>query len=266
MSVALTGEAATDGAVAVGINLSFSLDPGHGFAMSRRQMAQSGAVHATVYRDLNDNGLRDPAEPFEKGALITTGTVQAGRPTNARGAVTVAGLTAYSPVAVGIDETSLADPMLAPRKALQVVVPRPGVAAEVEIGLVGGGDVEGAVTRSGGLGFEGLDLELIDASGHVAGTARSDFDGFFLFERVAYGRYTIRVSRDSASRRQGHDTARGRIRGQRRQVGGAARRACGHPAAPGRFGRRSGAVAIGLVQHAVQSGFVSPESACSLPT
>jgi hypothetical protein len=199
MSVALTGEAATDGAVAVGINLSFSLDPSHGFALSRRQMAQSGAVHATVYRDLNDNGLRDPAEPFEKGALITTGTIQAGRPTDARGAVTIAGLTAYSPVAVGIDQTSLADPMLTPRKALQVVVPRPGVAADVEIGLVGGGDVEGAVTRSGGLGFEGLDLELIDASGHVAGTTRSDFDGFFLFERVAYGRYTIRVSRDSAT-------------------------------------------------------------------
>jgi hypothetical protein len=100
---------------------------------------------------------------------------------------------------VGIDQTSLADPMLTPRKALQVVVPRPGVAADVEIGLVGGGDVEGAVTRSGGLGFEGLDLELIDASGHLAGTTRSDFDGFFLFERVAYGRYTIRVSRDSAT-------------------------------------------------------------------
>ena len=27
---------------------------------------------------------------------------------------------------------------------------------------------------------------------------RSDFDGFFLFERVAYGRYTIRLSAESA--------------------------------------------------------------------
>ena len=35
---------------------------------------QAGAVHARVYRDLNDNGVRDAAEPFEKGALITTGT------------------------------------------------------------------------------------------------------------------------------------------------------------------------------------------------
>ena len=116
----------------------------------------------------------------------------------AKGAVTVGGLTAYMPVAVGLDQTSLADPMLVPKKALQVVVPRPGVPAEVQIGLVGGGDIEGAIVKNGGLGFEGLDLELVDESGKVVGTARTDFDGFFLFERVAYGTYTVRISKDSA--------------------------------------------------------------------
>ena len=30
-------------------------------------------------------------------------------------------------------------------------------------------------------------------------TARSDFDGFFLFERVPYGRYSLRVAKDSAA-------------------------------------------------------------------
>jgi hypothetical protein len=199
MAVAFTGEAASDGSLAFGVNLNFSLDPRHGLSLSRRPLAQAGAVHATVYRDLNDNGLRDPAEPLEKGALVTTGTVQADRPTDDRGAVTIGGLTAYSPVAVGLDETSLADPMLVPRKALQVVVPRPGVPAEVQIGLVGGGDIEGAVIKSGGLGFEGLDLELVDDSGTVAATARSDFDGFFLFERVRYGHYTVRIASASAT-------------------------------------------------------------------
>ena len=88
--------------------------------------------------------------------------------------------------------------MLVPRKALQAVVPRPGVPAEIEIGLVGGGDIEGAVVKSGGIGFEGLDLELVEGSGKAVATARSDFDGFFLFERVPYGSYALRVSRDSA--------------------------------------------------------------------
>jgi len=199
MGIALTGEAATDGSVAFGVNLNFSLDPRHGISLSRRPLAEAGVIHALVYRDLNDNGVHDAAEPFEKGALITTGTQQAERPTDAKGAVTVAGLTAYTPIAVGIDANSLDDPMLVPKKALQVVVPRPGVPADVEIGLVGGGDIEGALVKNGGLGFEGLDLELVDGTGKVVATARTDFDGFFLFERVPYGSYAIRVTKAAAT-------------------------------------------------------------------
>jgi hypothetical protein len=199
IGIGLTGEAATDGSVAFGVNLNFSLDPRRGMTMSRRPLAEAGMIRALVYRDLNDNGLHDPSEPLEKGALITTGTRQAERATDSRGMVTIGGLTAYTPLTVGIDATSLGDPMLVPKKALQVVVPRPGVPAEVEIGLVGGGDIEGALVKSGGIGFEGLDVELVDATGRVAATARTDFDGFFLFERVPYGTYKLRVSRDSAA-------------------------------------------------------------------
>ncbi len=197
LALALTAEAASDGSLAFGVNLAFSIDPNHGLSLSRRSIAQAGSVHAVVYRDLNDNGVHDPGEPFEKGAIVTTGTVQAERPTDANGATTVGGLTAYLPIAVGLDATSISDPMLVPKKALQVVVPRPGVPAEVEIGLVGGGDIEGAMIKNGGMGFEGLDLELVDGTGKVVGTARTDFDGFFLFERVAYGTYTVRVSKGS---------------------------------------------------------------------
>jgi hypothetical protein len=202
MAVALTGEAATDGSVAAGVNLNFSLDARNGFDLSRQPLASAGAVHARVYRDLNDNGVRDSAEPFEKDALVTTGNKLSERRTDSHGSVLIGGLSTFAPITVGIDESSLSDPMLVPRKALQVVVPRPGVAAEVEIGLVGGGDIEGAVVKSGGLGFEGLDIELVDAAGKVVATSRSDFDGFILFERVPYGTYTLRVAKTSA------DTAR----------------------------------------------------------
>ncbi|MFL6725464.1 MAG: collagen binding domain-containing protein [Sphingomicrobium sp.] len=198
-ALALSGEAATNGDVAVGFNLNFSLDPRHGFTLSRRPLAAGGMVHATVFRDLNDNGVLDPGEPLEKGALITTGARQAERKTDSSGSVTIGGLTPYMPVPVGIDSTSLDDPMLTPKKALQVVVPRPGVAADVQIALVGGGDVEGALMKSGELGFEGVDLELVDSSGKIVATARTDFEGFFLFERVAYGAYSLRVSANSAA-------------------------------------------------------------------
>ena len=142
-------------------------------------------VHATVFRDLNDNGLHEPGEPLEKGALITTGTRQAERKTDSNGTVTVGGLSAYVPIPVGVDTTSLDDPMLVPKTALQVVVPRPGVPADVMIGLVAGGSVEGTLIKSGEVGYEGVDLELVDGSGKPVASARTDFDGFFLFERVA---------------------------------------------------------------------------------
>jgi hypothetical protein len=80
-----------------------------------------------------------------------------------------------------------------------VLVLRPGVAADVEIGLVGGGDVEGAIVKSGGVGFEGLGLELVDAGGKTVAATQTDFDGFFLFERVPYGEYRLRLSGDSAA-------------------------------------------------------------------
>jgi hypothetical protein len=163
-----------------------------------RSAPTAGGV-ATVYRDLNDNGVLDAGEPLEKGALITTGSRQAERKTDARGSVTIGGLTAYEPIPVGLDVTSLDDPMLTPEKALQVVVPRPGIPADVQIGLIGGGSVEGALIKSAELGFEGVDLELVDSAGKITATARTDFDGFFLFDRVAYGRYTLRVSAASAA-------------------------------------------------------------------
>jgi hypothetical protein len=193
----VTGEAASDGSLALGFNLNFSLNPGGGFKLSRQPLAAAGAVNARVYRDLNDNGFRDPGEPLEKGALVTTGRRLSEKATDSKGSVLVGGLSTYIPVTVGIDESSLPDPMLVPRKALQVVVPRPGVPANVEIGLVGGGDVEGAIVKSGGMGFEGLDLELVDRAGKVVATAMTDLDGFFLFERVPYGEYRIRLSKET---------------------------------------------------------------------
>jgi hypothetical protein len=197
-ALALTGEATTKGDLAFGFNLNFSLDARHGLTLSRQPLAEGGMVHATVFQDLNNNGVRDPGEPLEKGALITTGSRQTQRKTDSSGSVMIGGLTAFVPVPVGIDVTSLDDPMLVPKQALQVVVPRPGVAADVAIPLVGGGDIEGALIKSGELGFEGVDLDLVDGSGKIVGTARTDFDGFFLFERVPYGSYRLRVSADSS--------------------------------------------------------------------
>jgi hypothetical protein len=195
----LSMEAASDGSLAAGLGLSFSLGSGGGRPrFSREPLAIAGNIEAAVFRDLDGNGRRDPGEPAEADAVVTAGLRLAERPTDAAGRVTLAGLQAYRAVAVGVDTSSLKDPSLAPAKAAQVVVPRAGIVAHVDIPLVGAGSLEGMLLKDGGSGFEGLDLELIDEDGHAVATTRSDYDGFFLFDRVTYGRYRLRLTEASA--------------------------------------------------------------------
>ena len=199
VAAAASIEAGTDGSFAAGVNLNFSLDAGAGgMRLSSQKLASTGLVEARVYRDLNDNGRRDAREPWEEGAAITTGQRVSEEVTDKQGLIRVGGLQPYSPIAIGIDTSTLNDPSLAPKKALQVLVPRPGVAAKIEIGLVGAGDIEGMLVHGDGRGFEGLDIELVDPSGKIVASGRTDYDGFFLFERVAYGHYSLRLSAESA--------------------------------------------------------------------
>ena len=165
----------------------------------RDPLASVGQIEARIFRDDNGNGVRDGAEVVEEGAMLTAGTALALQPSGKNGIASANGLAAFRPVAVGVDASSLSDPSLAPRQALQIVVPRPGVTARLDIPLVGAGDIEGALVKDDGSGLEGLDLELIDAQGRTVATARSDYDGFFLFERVAYGSYRFRLTTPSAN-------------------------------------------------------------------
>jgi hypothetical protein len=200
LAAAASIEAASDGSVAVGLNLNFSLDGSRrGFHPVRDPIAGVGQVEARIFRDDNDNGVRDASEKYEEGAMLTAGTALALQPSGKNGLASANGLTAFRPVAIGIDPSSLSDPSLAPRKALQVVVPRPGITARIDIPLVGAGDIEGALVQDDGTGLEGLDIELVDADGRTVATVRSDYDGFFLFERVAYGTYSFRVTAASAT-------------------------------------------------------------------
>ena len=200
LAAAASVEAASDGSVAVGLNLNFSLDSARGgFTPVRDPLANVGQVRARIFRDDNDNGILDRGEKYEKGALLSAGTAVTLRASDERGVASANGLPAYRPVAIGIDATTLSNPALAPRKALQVIVPRPGITADLDIPLVGAGDIEGALVRNDGSGVEGLDVELIDAAGQVVGTARTDYDGFFLFERVTYGNYGFRLNAESAA-------------------------------------------------------------------
>jgi hypothetical protein len=200
-ALSLTGEAASDGSVAAGLNLALSLgpNPNGGFRVSSQKLASNGSVFARVFRDDNGDGLRSVGESFEKDVQIMVARMPTEKTTDERGEIMIDGLEPHRPVRIGVDASSLPDPLIQPAGPGVSVTPRPGLPISIELPLVSAGEVLGTLIGANGSALEGMDIELVGKNGQVIATARSDFDGFFLFESVPYGDYKLRLNKLSAS-------------------------------------------------------------------
>lgn len=195
------GEVASDGSVAASLSLAFSFGPkaNGGWRLSSEKLGGRGQVIADVWMDDNGDGIRQPGEAAMPEVQLTAGTAFVDAATGKDGRAAIDGLEPFRPVMIGIDAGSLPDPYVQPALPGVVVTPRPGVATRVALPMTAAGEIEGIAMRDGGNAIEGLSLELVDAEGRVRATTLTEFDGYFLFESVAYGRYTVRMAKASAA-------------------------------------------------------------------
>ncbi len=194
------GEVASDGSVAASLALAFSFGPkaNGGWRVSSEKLASRGQVVAEVWMDDNGDGIRQPGEAALPDVPLTAGNAFVDAATDKAGLGAIDGLEPFRPVMIGIDAGSLPDPYVQPALPGVVVTPRPGVTTRVSLPMAAAGEIEGVIRRDGGNPVEGLTLELVDAEGRVRATTLTEFDGYFLFEGVAYGRYTVRPAKASA--------------------------------------------------------------------
>ena len=195
------GEVASDGSVAASLALAFSFGPrsAGGWRVSSEKLASRGQVTAEVWMDDNGDGVRQPSEAALPDVPLTAGNAFVDAATDKTGRGAIDGLEPFRPVLIGIDAGSLPDPYVQPALPGVVVTPRPGVATRVLLPMAAAGEIEGSLRRDGGNPIEGLGVELVDAEGRVRATTITEFDGYFLFEGVAYGRYTVRLGKASAA-------------------------------------------------------------------
>jgi len=201
LALSVAGTANTDGAVGanLAVNFSFGPDPfGQGLRFSHEKLARRGQAAVTVFLDENGDGRRSPGEGPLSDVGITAGQLGMSNPTDAAGHAVVEGLNPYEPVLISIDESTLTDPFLVPVGKGIVMIPRPGIAAELEIAVSPTGEIEGVLHGLEDTPRAGVELELVDARGRVAASTLTEYDGFFLFDRVAYGTYRLRLAASSA--------------------------------------------------------------------
>lgn len=193
----------SQGGVGANVQVAFSLGPNPGkggLRVTQNKLARTGQASVTVFRDDDGNGRRDPGEELLRNVLVEAGQRSTDAITGENGQTIVDNLNPFRPVLVSVDESTLGDPFLAPAVKGVVVTPRPGVLAEIELPIAPSGEVDGVLLNPSGIEQPGVRLELVRPDGTLASTTVSEFDGFFLFEKVPYGRYRLRVAQDAADK------------------------------------------------------------------
>jgi len=166
-------------------------------------VADNGSISARVFLDNDLDGQYGPDDTPVEGAMFDTGRGIIRETTNEEGVLLLTGLPAWRDVDVIIPPQGLEDPYWSPTSDGFTVKARPGKTSLVEFPVIVTGEIDGVVyARQGTAVLEVADvaLELVDEEGRIIAATRSAFDGFFLFEMVKPGRYTVQVSREQMQR------------------------------------------------------------------
>lgn len=199
-----TLRADNDDNYAMGVRLSFSF--GHEprtekWRMEGNDIASEGAVSLQAFLDNNYNHVYDDGDEILPDVTFRAGyRRQEGKDTDP---VVITRLEPYVKNNVELDTASLENPFWMPEKEGYSVIPRPGNITKVDFPILNTTEIDGTVylQKSGSSrAVPRVELELVNSKGKVVATAKSEFDGFYLFEKVVPDTYRIRVSEDSLTR------------------------------------------------------------------
>jgi len=189
--------------IGIGLNFSFGVIPetGH-FHMQNRSFADAGSLQARAYLDENFNQKRDAREQYMPGINYNVGNVRYEQGKESDGFIS--SLPGYDRVSATVDATSFEDPMLVSGIPGYKAEVRPGTTTLVEFPIQRASEIEGYVQKDGNSEkpLAGAKLQLVNASGKIIRRTISEFDGYYYFEGVMPGNFTVQLDEAYARKKQ----------------------------------------------------------------
>lgn len=171
--------------------------PGGGWTFDALPMAGSGAVSARAFLDTNLNGAMDAGELPIEGAAFTVNGARHPTLTDADGLAYLERVPAMRHADIAMLTDTLEDPQWLPQRTGMRVLPRAGVAAELQFPVIVTSEIDGTVyLMENGQRQEmgNLLLELVAAGGEVIASGITESDGYFVLSGIPVGEYKVRVS------------------------------------------------------------------------
>ena len=202
LNLDLVGE--TDGKDnhSIGLSLSFALGRrNNGWGMTATPLASSGTVRARIFEDNDDNGRFSDGDIPVARAGVVGNSGRASSMTNANGYAVIDSVTPNGATLINVITDDLDDPNLYARPTYTKA--RQGTVSEISIPLSIMGSVEGTVDMVAGFDptanpLGGVTLVLLDAQQKEVVRTTSAYDGYYSFDRVPVGTYTVVLASDTA--------------------------------------------------------------------
>jgi hypothetical protein len=160
-------------------------------------------VDAVAFMDRNANNQQDPGEEALPNVAFQIDRAVSEHKTNENGHAFIPSLPVHQPVPIAVDPSSLEDPAFQSALGGQEVILRPGVPAQIRFPIVPTGSIEGTVflsTKDGAQKSASNVVVQLMKGDKVIMTTRTAYDGYYLFEFVPPGTYTLRLDPDQAKR------------------------------------------------------------------
>ena len=188
------------GNASLGTSLSISL--GHEPRANRWKtqpvnMASEGAVSARAFLDSNYNEIYDDGEYIiPQATFIAKGKKYKSNEDNL---AFITKLNTDEPNNILIDTTSLENPFWIPKTEGYKVATREGSVVHLDFPISNTTEIDGTIylTKSDtdtSTRLARINLELIDTKGNIIAKTKSQFDGFYIFEKIIPGEYFIQVA------------------------------------------------------------------------
>lgn len=194
------------------MSLALSLSTGIGQNPSNKSLfvkpqtvTTSGIASVRIFYDENDNETYEEEEdtPIPNALLQVNRRTLEDHQTDENGQNLISNLSLYTPSVISTEIRSLNDPYASLPNNAFGVSPRQGRPQIIDIPVYKSGEIDGTVylKRGDQLGeASNVTLELVNKKGKVIKTARTLFDGFYLFDFVPFGTYTVRISEEQLKR------------------------------------------------------------------
>jgi hypothetical protein len=200
-------DSADDWSVNLGVRFGLGYDANTDTVIaSGRSLGSAGAVVVRMFEDENLDNKYTEGEALLDNVSISA--VQSFREENTSkdGVAILKSLSTSRATDIVVDEDTFSDPTMMVSSDGFAVAARRGLLQQYDIPVVKGGELDGVIYIRDKEGVEEpapyVRLRLVNAQGDVISTTLSQYDGYYLFEKILPGSYEIRV-----------DTSTGRQRG-----------------------------------------------------